>query len=233
MSRVSLSRVLPFRSQRPRRAVLRGGAVRLALARLHVLAQRFRLVTMFAAVGLGTIAALSVAAANNRADNLAHSLGTTSPWPVALADFDAGHVFSAADIEWREIPERFSPVDDAPSALQGERLLVPVGSGELITSARLTISAGTAALLPPGHRGVALPAAAVRLELRLGDRVDLIASAPYAEFAGLPGGIATSGATVISISDQAVVLAVPSGDAVRAAEAIERGGAALVLSATE
>ncbi len=216
-----------------RRTALRGGAVRLALARLHVLAQRFRLVTVGVAVGLGTIAMLSVSAANERADALAASLGTTSPWPVAVADLDPGHVLSSSDVEWREIPERFSPLDEAPLSLAGAQLLVPVGAGELITSARLALREGTAALLPPGHRGVAMPAEAVRLELRVGDRVDLIASPAYAEFAVLADGIVASGVVVISISEQAVVLAVPASDAVTAAESIERGGAALVLSAPD
>ncbi len=103
----------------------------------------------------------------------------TVPLLVAARDLPAGQVLTDADLETVQVPSGLLPAGlQSASEAAGRTTTGPVRRGEAVTDARLV----TAALLEgyPGH--VALPLrlpdpATVDL-LRVGDRIDLLATDP-------------------------------------------------------
>jgi hypothetical protein len=96
----------------------------------------------------------------------------------------------------------------------------PVAAGEAIHPVRVGRGGASpvAALLPEGHRGVALPRAP-GLPLATGDGVDVV---------GLAGTVATG--TVVHVAEQEVVVAVPEGSLTAVVAALADGTAVVALA---
>jgi Flp pilus assembly protein CpaB len=128
----------------------------------------------------------------------------------------------------------------------------PVLAGEPLVAARLAPDGltGAAALVPPGWRAVAVPLGpAGAPPLAVGDLVDVLAVMPTAGLPGLgsdgagagPDGTGPDGAAqepafvlveraaVVDVTDDAVTVAVPEGDAPRVAWALSNGAVVLAL----
>jgi Flp pilus assembly protein CpaB len=106
--------------------------------------------------------------------------------------------------------------------------LVP---GEVVVRSRLAPDGrrGAAALLPEGQRAIAVPGGAGRPPLRLGDRVDVLAT--LGDDSGRTVVVVT-GATVLDVDDQRdlVTIAVPPDDAPSVASAVATATVTLALS---
>ena len=107
--------------------------------------------------------------------------------------------------------------------------LVP---GEVVVAARLapTGLSPAAALLPAGTRGVAVPAGVTAMPVAVGDRVDVVAMLPF-DLAGpdAAAAVVASGAIVVQVAGESVVVAVPEGDVPALARALAEGSVQLVL----
>ena len=84
---------------------------------------------------------------------------------------------------------------------------------------------GVAALLPEGHRAVAVPVDGAGLDLRVGDAVDVLAT-----FEAEPTVVVAEGLPVVAIRDEAVTVAVPAKGAADLAYAVARAAVTLALS---
>jgi hypothetical protein len=122
----------------------------------------------------------------------------------------------------------------------------PVGSvvrqsvltGEALVSERLAPQGltGVAALVPAGHRAVAVPVGPVATPpVAVGDLVDVLAVVPAASgpgevAGGEPAFPLVDGAVVVDVAEQSVTLAVPEADAPRVAWTLTNGAVVLALA---
>ncbi|MGH9138594.1 MAG: RcpC/CpaB family pilus assembly protein, partial [Acidimicrobiales bacterium] len=94
---------------------------------------------------------------------------------------------------------------------------------------------GPAALVPAGHRALALPVTAGvgAPSVVVGDRVDVLAAFDMLDEPDTadvdPAGVVTAGAVVVDVGESAVTVAVPEDDAPRVAFAAARGTVTLAL----
>jgi Flp pilus assembly protein CpaB len=170
--------------------------------------------------------------------------GRTRPVVVATRDLVPGDVVGADAVEVRDLPEAVlgdAPVAEAPL---GAVVRQPILAGEPVVAARLAPHGltGAAALVPPGHRAVAVPVGPTGAPpVALGDLVDVLAVLPPG--VGLAGAQGSGDlgdadddpavrlvdrATVVAVGADAVTVAVPEPDATRVAWAV--GNAAVVLT---
>lgn len=124
------------------------------------------------------------------------AVGPTVEVLVANRDLPAGRPVSGDDLESIQVPRRLVPdgaIRQVPGP--GTRLTVAVGRREILTRHRLVGGAPSslAAAIPPGWRGIAIPADGVTPDLVRGDRIDLV-------------GLGSDGQSVPIVTD-AVVLA--------------------------
>lgn len=187
---------------------------------------RVRRVTVVAlAVATGLLVAALVGAAERARDRW----GATRRVAVATRDLVVGDVVGADDVAVRELPVAAvagAALDRAPL---GAVVRDPVPAGEPLVAARLAPLGlrGAAALVPSGHRGVAIalgPAGAP--PLGVGDHVDVLdLTAPAHASSAIP-------AVVVAVSDEVVTVAVATEDAGHVASLATQGLAALALAGT-
>jgi Flp pilus assembly protein CpaB len=126
---------------------------------------------------------------------------------TAVRDLPPGHVISGADVDMVEVPPSMLPdgAGETADALVGRTVTLVVMRGDIITGRRLA-PAGlgpTAALVPAGHRAVAVPVGGAVPPLAVGDRIDLLVAGPLSP--GTRPGDITSGRTDASAPVRAVV----------------------------
>jgi Flp pilus assembly protein CpaB len=150
--------------------------------------------------------------------------------PVVARPVVAGGVVPADGVRLERRPSSTLPdADFFVGRAGGLTSLVPLVPGEVLLADDLAPAGlhGPAALLPPGHRALAvpLPPESGRLPLRVGDHVDVLATAT-----------ATADETItVAIAERALVLAVdPSTDTVTIAvpSALAPGVASAIAHAT-
>jgi pilus assembly protein CpaB len=128
-------------------------------------------------LAVGTTMAIQARLA--RLEAQARAAGPGREVVVAAVDLDRGTLLEASMLSARRIPTRYLPpgaLDSADAAL-GRTLAADVAADEPITEVRLGSPGGpVAALIPPGMRAVAVPAAIPASALRAGDRVDIHAT---------------------------------------------------------
>lgn len=189
------------------------------------------------AVALSLVTGLTVTRLVGEASSRASRLGGLVDAPVVTRQVDAGATLRAGDVAVRRLPAALLPDGPLARAPAGKVVLVPVTAGEVLLAAKLAPEGlrGVAALVPPGHRALAVPVDAGDLSLRPGHRVDVLATFEVADAGAEPGGAPTfpvaTAALVVDTTDEAVTVAVDADEAPRVAFALARGTVTLALTA--
>lgn len=168
------------------------------------------------ATALALAALAAVARAGADADARAAAWGRTVDVLVVVGDHRAGDALLPADVVRRSMPRSLSPTDVLTTLPAHARLAADVGDREILVRTRLaaTGSSRLAALVPPGHRAVAIARPDAAIDLAVGDRVDLVALGSD----GHAGAIAPD-ASVVAVSRTAVTVTVESSEVGAVAEA--------------
>jgi Flp pilus assembly protein CpaB len=151
--------------------------------------------------------------------------GETVVVAVATADVAPGEVVVA---ERRRLPRSVVPAGAAGSA-DGAVAAVALHAGEIVLEARLAPggTSAVAALVPEGHRAVAVPSGD-GLPLAVGDAVDVLATLDPES--AQPTFAVSRAARVVHVGESSVTVAVPLDDAPRVAFALAVGAVTLALS---
>lgn len=170
------------------------------------------------ALTVSTVSRVSGAAAAER-----DRWGERRPVVVARHDLEPGDALR--DVEVRMLPAALVP-HGALRGADGQVVTAWIGAGEVVLSERVAPGglSATAARLPPGTRGVAVPQGVAPLPVEVGDRVDVIATLDTTSV------MVSTGATVIAVGDDAVTVAVDRVDAARVAFAVATAAVTLLLS---
>ena len=185
------------------------------------------------ALVLSVTTAQVVGAALARAEAGAARYGDTAAVLVTTHPVAVGELLGPDAAEVRQVPIGFVPDGSVGAEALGSRVTATLHAGEVVHGDRLApggLSAVTASL-PPGTRGLAVPADAATLALEVGDVVDVLAT--LAELggagAGAPTTTAAAEALVVDVAEGAVTVAVPEDDAGRVAYAVSTGIVTLAL----
>ena len=204
--------------------MLAGVRARRALARPVV--RRAVLAVLALVTGLVVVSLVSSAeAARDR-------WGRARPVAVAARDLAAGDVVDGSAAEVRRLPEAAVSPQTLEEVPAGSVVRQPIVAGEPLVAARLAPQGltGVAALVPAGHRAVAVPVGPVAAPpLAVGDLVDVLAVVPAAS-EGEPSYPLVEGAVVVDVGEQSTSVAVPENDAPRVAWALTNGAVVLALS---
>jgi Flp pilus assembly protein CpaB len=204
--------------------------------RLRLLS-RSPLVYWAAVAALAVVTALVVSQLLGRVRVEAARYGSVRAVVVATRDVALGDPVGAGDVAIRSLPASLVP-DDALSELdkaRGRIAVVPLFEGQAVLGRQLAPGGrrGVAALLPPGARGIAVPAGPTGARLGRGDTVDVLATFDPAT-AGAGGTEPTfpvaAGATVIDVAGESVTVSVTPEEAKRVAFAIAHGTVTVVLT---
>lgn len=196
------------------------------------------------AVALALSTGLTVNRLVGEASARAARLGGLVDVVVAARSVDVGKPLRPADLAVRRLPADALPDDPltvSAASATGKVALVPLVRGEVLVASKLAPDGlrGVAALVPSGHRALAVPVDPGGLSFRLGNRVDVLATFdvagdPAAETA--PGSapdptfpVATA-ALVVDVGDESVTVAVTDDEAPRVAFALARGTVTLALT---
>lgn len=188
---------------------------------------------------LAVVAASLAAATVQRAEQARHDYGDTLLVPVATDDLAVGTELSEADIGWSELPSAAVP-EGVAEAPVGRVVTEPIVQGEVVLHRRLSGGSvdGTAALVAPGRRALAVPVEAAPPGLAIGDRVEAYAPATaggsLAELARSQGSGArrvARDALVVALDERSVTVSVAGADAPGLAAALLDGALALALVA--
>lgn len=160
-------------------------------------------------------------------------VGRTITAPIALRDLAVGSTIEASDIDQRQV---------APPDLLGGVALVDDPVGRVVTSAILAGEAivehrvapdglsGVAALVPAGHRAVALPVTLAPLPVTVGDRVDVLVAAAEGVFTT---DVVARDALVVATSAEMVTIALDEQSATEVADGLASGVVTLALRGAE
>jgi pilus assembly protein CpaB len=202
--------------------------------RLRLLS-RSPLVYWTAVAALALVTAMAISQLLGRARSEAARYGSPRAVLVATRDVGMGAEVAGRDVTVRRLPAALVP----PGALTdgdkvaGRTAVMPLFEGQAILRRQLAPwgRRGAAALLPPGTRGIAVPAGPAAARLATGDTVDVLATFdPAAAGANEPTFPVASGATVVDVADESITVAVDPDEAKRIAFAIARGAVTVVLS---
>jgi pilus assembly protein CpaB len=197
--------------------------------------RRLRVALRRQPIAFWTLAAVAVGAtwwgthvATDKLTAGAQAYGALVEVVVTTRDIAAGERIEPADIRLAELPRDLVP-DGAISRLEpGATARDPLVAGEAIVPARLaTLGAeGLAASLAPDERAVAIPIDGHRPELRIGQRVDVLASTPPSSTATRPDTrTIADNAEVVDVDEGGITVEVSVDEAHDIATAL---GAALI-----
>ncbi len=168
------------------------------------------------AIALATVSVALVSSVSGRAERTLAAYGTLRRVPVARHDLAMGHVLSAEDIEWRDLPRAAVPSDVVAGSPVGHTVVDRLARGEVIGDLRVAPGglSPLAATVGPGQRAVAIPRPAGGLHLAVGDRVDVIAprrlggDLTTTDGRGEGAPVVAGAAAVLAVGDTDVVVAV-------------------------
>ncbi len=195
---------------------------------------RFRLsrspLAFWVAVALLALATASVVGKLvGRADALAARYGPLRPVVVAVHPVERGAVLRKDDLAVRQLPGSFRPEGAFGSVAEaaGRTAVVPLVAGQLVLKGHLAPDglSGVAALLPPGTRGVSVPAAGASGLVQRGDLVDVLAT-----FEGEPALAVALEALVVDVGEDAATVAVSPEEARALAVAVTQGTITLAVT---
>lgn len=183
-------------------------------------------------VGLVACTGLTVLKLTGAAREAVNHWGELAQSAVAVGPMAPGEVVEERDVEFRSVPVALLPDSPLVHDPVGQVVVTPLVAGDIFVEARLgpTGITGPAALLGIGERAVTLPRDAGTPPVRVGDRVDLVATAPAgaAPFGGTE--VLASGALVIDESEESVTVALAASRAPTVASASVQGLLAVLLS---
>jgi Flp pilus assembly protein CpaB len=190
-------------------------------------------------LGLAIVTGLVVVTLVSSAEAARQRWGRARPVAVATRDLSPGDPVDDSAVEVRRLPEAAV----APSALaeppSGSVVRQPVAAGEALVPQRLAPQGltGVAALVPAGHRAVAIPIGPLAAPpLTTGDLVDVLAVVPALveerprPSADQPSFPLVEAAVVVDVGEQSIAVAVPEADAPRVAWVLTNGSVVLALA---
>lgn len=187
-----------------------------------------------AAVALAIVTGAVVARLVGDAQAASARYGRQRTTLVAVVDVPAGTVIGPGDTELRDLPVALVPEGALHRAADGSVAAAAMHAGEVVLADRLAPAgrSPTAALLPPGTRGVAIPVGPGSLQPVPGDVVDVLATfdPSLTGDGGDPTVVVASDALVVAAREDAVTVAVDTEVAPRLAFALTAGAVTLVLS---
>jgi Flp pilus assembly protein CpaB len=210
--------------RRPRPSPLRP----LALWRARLRLRRRPVLWWLAVVGLSLSVGLVLESGLSRAQADARRFGEPVPVIVARVDLAAGAMVGPETVELRPWPASLVP-DGAVTAMpDGQVVSEAILAGEPVVESRL----GADRLVPPGSRALALPTGPGSLGVRVGDRVDLLATfdplvAPAGED---PTVTVARAATVVAVRARSITVAVTAAETPRVAFALSQATITLALT---
>jgi Flp pilus assembly protein CpaB len=150
---------------------------------------------------------------------------------VLRHDVETGAEISAADVDTRFIAPNLVPdsaVDDVTKPLVARH---PLGRGEILVDTHLGRRSGPAGLLEPGKVGVSIPLQeGFAPSLAVGDHVGVVVGPDPLAISDQPAAADLGpSATVISVTPEAILVAVDTTEAVEVATAASGGRVTLVL----
>ncbi|MCB1005147.1 MAG: hypothetical protein KDB35_13270 [Acidimicrobiales bacterium] len=172
-------------------------------------------------------AAVTVGGLAARAEAAASRYGGLRPVVVVNTPVAPGDVVGPDDVRVDASPRAFVAEGALDALPEGRTALVPLQPGEALLAERLAPDGlhGVAALLPDGTRALAVPTGPAALRVRVGDRVDLLAT-------GVDGSsrLVASGATVVDAREATATVAVAEDDAPDVAAALTLATVTLALA---
>jgi Flp pilus assembly protein CpaB len=190
-------------------------------------------------LGLAVVTGLVVISLVSSAEAARQRWGRARPVAVATRDLAPGDVIDGSMVEVRRLPEAAVSPGALAEPPAGSVVRQPVVAGEALVAQRLAPQGltGVAALVPAGHRAVALPIGPLAVPpLTVGDLVDVLAVVPLAgddppgQSANEPAFPLVEAATVVDVGEQSITVAVPEPDAPRVAWLLANGSAVLALA---
>jgi Flp pilus assembly protein CpaB len=188
--------------------------------------------------GLALVTAIAVSGLLGRARTEAARYGSPRAVLVATRDIAVGERVDRGDVSVQQQPAAMVPADALAevSGAAGRTAVVPVFRGQAVLARHVSARGrtGVAALLPPGTKGIAVPAGATAARVSKGDVVDVLATfdPSAADAAGRePTFPVASGALVVDVAGESATLAVGPEEAKRVAFALAHGAVTVVLTA--
>src|SRR4051812_3728346 len=180
---------------------------------------------------------MAVSGLLGRARSEAARYGSARSVLVATRDIALGERIGAGDLKLQAQPAAMVPPDalDDVGGAAGRTAIVPVFRGQAVLARHVSPRGrvGPAALLPPGTKGIAVPAGPTAARLTKGDAVDVLATfdPSSAEAAGRePTFPVASAALVVDVTGESATLAVAPEEAKRVAFAMAHGAVTVVLT---
>lgn len=186
-----------------------------------------------AAVVLAASTGLVVARLVGHASAEAARWGEVRPTAIATADLEAGATIVPGDIVIEHRPTALVPDGALDGPAEGRVVTATVHRGEPVLAARLAPAglSPTAAVLPAGTVGIAVPTGPGALPLQPGDVVEVLVTVDPTTAGDEPPTFPVArSAVVVHVGEEAVTLAVERGDADRVAFAVTAGVVTLALS---
>lgn len=210
--------------RRPRPSPLRP----LALWRARLRLRRRPVLWWLAVVGLSLSVGLVLESGLSRAKADARRFGEPVRVVVAAVDLAAGAMAGPETVELRPWPAALVPTGALTTVPAGQVVSQAILAGEPVVEARL----GADRLVPPGSRALALPTGPGALGVRVGDRVDLLATfdplvAPAGED---PTVTVARAATVVAVRARSITVAVTEAETPRVAFALSQATITLALT---
>jgi Flp pilus assembly protein CpaB len=189
-------------------------------------------------IALALLTATVVGSSIGQATRGAHAWGSERTVWIVQQTVEAGDVIAAAAVRRTALPRGVIPEGALAAATPpvGDATRVAPAPGEVVLAARLAQrgARGVAAMLPPGARAVALPNDEHTPVVRVGDRVDVIATFDVGDDlenanTAAPAVAVAAGAEVLAVAPRALTVAVAADDAPRVAFALAKGAVTVVL----
>lgn len=235
----------PVEAPRPRRPADRPPRRATRLPSLRRMLRRLRrhpVARWVLALVVAAVTASSVHRVASEAEAERQRWGEAVPVVVADRDLTPGDVVGADDVATATWPAAMVPTGAiaSPAVAVGRTVGATVVAGEAVLDLRLAPPevTGAAALLPPGSRGIAVPAGPGTPTLAVGDRVDVLATVDVLDVTEGDAGLAVPEPTVrvatavpvVAVADDGTAtVGVPEADATRVAFVTVRGTVTLAL----
>lgn len=186
-----------------------------------------------AAVVLATLTGLGVARLVGQASAEAARWGEVRPTAIATVDLEPGATVGPGDVVVEHRPAALVPAGALDGPVEGRVVAAAVHRGEPVLAARLAPAglSPTAAVLPPGTVGIAVPTGPGALPLEPGDVVEVLVTVdPGTAGDQQPTFPVARSAVVVHVGEEAATLAVDRDDAERVAFAVTTDVVTLALS---